>query len=237
MSSDESRRFTDREVAIVLKKAAEIDEEEGTGAAGGLSIDDLKDIAKSVGISPDAIVKAARGLDQRVAPRVLLAGAPLVRRSMRAVQGELGREAIAQLVRRIDEESDSAGAISEALGSVRWTSADRFRSRQITITPADGETRIQVVEKIAPRVRRILHLVPSVWGLAVAGSIVQSNHLAGAAAAAIVAGVVVAGAGIGRLVYNALSIRSGRRVERLAADLADDAAQEGLLEAGPRHET
>ena len=46
MSIDPTRRFTDREVAIVLRKASEIDETEGAGPGGGagLSLEDLKEI-------------------------------------------------------------------------------------------------------------------------------------------------------------------------------------------------
>jgi hypothetical protein len=49
--SEASRRFTDREVAMVLKKASEIDESGDAGASGGLSLEDLTDIAGEVGIS------------------------------------------------------------------------------------------------------------------------------------------------------------------------------------------
>ena len=47
--SEGSRRFTDREVALVLKRASEIDEAEVAGAASGLSLHDLTEIAGEVG--------------------------------------------------------------------------------------------------------------------------------------------------------------------------------------------
>ncbi|MDA0311252.1 MAG: hypothetical protein O2992_03945 [Gemmatimonadetes bacterium] len=39
--SDGSRRFTDREVALVLKKASEIEESTGSGISGGARFDRL----------------------------------------------------------------------------------------------------------------------------------------------------------------------------------------------------
>src|SRR5690606_27722163 len=57
---DESRRFTDREVALILRRAAEIDEREGHDASGSLSWGDLRGIAAEVGISPDAVDRAVR---------------------------------------------------------------------------------------------------------------------------------------------------------------------------------
>jgi len=52
VSSDGSRRFTDREVATLLRKASEIEESEGSPGSGGLSMDDLQEIAREVGIAP-----------------------------------------------------------------------------------------------------------------------------------------------------------------------------------------
>ena len=60
-----TRRFTDREVALVLRAATEIDESEGSGTgAGGISLDDLREIAREVGISGPAIERAVAQLDR-----------------------------------------------------------------------------------------------------------------------------------------------------------------------------
>ena len=67
MSPDATRRFTDQEVALVLRKAAEIDEAEGSEPKG-LSIADLRQIAREVGLSPGAIDRAVAALDKRRAP-------------------------------------------------------------------------------------------------------------------------------------------------------------------------
>lgn len=119
MSSDESRRFTDREVALVLKKASEIEESVGSGAGGALSLEDLNEIAKEVGISPEAISQAVAGLDRGGGVGAAVWGAPTVHRAAHAVAGELNEEAIARLIRLVDDRTDTAGAVSEALGSVR----------------------------------------------------------------------------------------------------------------------
>ena len=76
MTSDGSRRFTDREVAMVLRKASEIEEREGSAGSGGLSLEDLQEIAREVGIAPEAIAKAVDGLDTGRVRTHLLAGAP-----------------------------------------------------------------------------------------------------------------------------------------------------------------
>jgi len=233
--SGESRRFTDREVALVLKQASEIDETDGAGGAGGLSLEDLTDIAKEVGISPDAIRQAVSGLDRRRAIGPALAGAPLVRKAVHAVPGELNEEGISRLVQMIDDRTDSAGTISEALGSVRWTSSDRFRSTRVSITPSRGETSIEVVEKAVPRMRRVFHLLPAAWSVMLATPMIAAMQLPAPVTAAVVGLSLAAGAGIGRAVWSVLSAQSGRRVKRLAEGLAaeaHEAAGRGLI-AGP----
>ena len=232
MSREGTRRFTDKEVALVLRRAAEAEERAGQGAGGGLSLEDLQEIAREVGIAPAAIAEAVAGMERRPERARLLGGAPSVRRAVHAVQGELNREAIGRLVQLVDERTDSAGGVSEALGSVRWTGADRFHSTQVVITPANGETTIQVVEKAAPRVRRILHLVPAAWGSILASAVAGTVEPGTAGAMALLALGAGLGALAGRAVFSWASLRSGSRVERLAADLsreAHQAARQGLL--------
>jgi hypothetical protein len=146
---------------MVLRKASEIEEREGSAGSGGLSLDDLQEIAREVGIAPEAIAKAVDGLDSPRVRTPLLAGAPAAHKAVHAVRGELNDQALGQLIRLVDDETDATGAISEALGSVRWTSGDRFHSMQVSLTPENGETVIQVVEKVRPRLRRVTQLVPT----------------------------------------------------------------------------
>lgn len=234
--SEQSRRFTDREVALVLRRASEIDDAHAPEPASGLSVDDLRDIAREVGISPAAIDRAVASLDRGSSLPPSLAGAPAVRKAARAVPGELDREAIARLVRIVDERTDSAGAVSEALGSVRWTGSDRLRSTRVSFTPARGETAIEVVEKAEPRMRRIFHLLPAAWGVMLAGPLAASLQPGTAAAFAIAGLGAVVGVGAGRAVWSALSAASARRVHRLAETLADEgmrAASDGMVQGDP----
>ena len=232
MSSEGSRRFTDREVAIVLRKASEIEESVGSGASGALSLDDLKEIAKEVGISPEAINEAVAGLDRGRQVDPALWGAPLVRRAVHAVPGELNEEAIARLIQLVDDHIDTAGTVSEALGSIRWTSSDRFKSTRVSITPEGGETAIQVEEKASPRLRRIFQLMPAAWSVMIAAPMIAALDLPAAGLALGVGLSLGAGAAIGRAAWNLRSAQSGRRVERLAKRLAHEAyeaSKKGLI--------
>jgi len=229
MSADESRRFTDREVALVLRKAAEIEETSGGAGGGGLSLRDLQDIGREVGISPAAIAQAAAALEGAGRRTTLLRSAPLVRRAVHAVPGELNDEAVAGLVRLVDERADTTGSVSEALGSVRWTGGDRYWNLQVSVTPREGETAIQVVEKAAPRLRRVMAILPAAWGAMLAVPAMASLHLPAVPGVGALALGAVVGAAVGRVVWGVLSARSEAKVTRLAADLTREAQEAALM--------
>ncbi len=232
MSSDGSRRFTDREVATVLRKASEIEEREGSAGSGGLSLDDLQEIAREVGIAPEAIAKAVDGLDSARVRSPLRGGAPSAHKAVHAVRGELNDEALGQLIRLVDDETDSAGAISEALGSVRWTTGDRFHSMQVSLTPENGETVIQVVEKVRPRLRRAIQFLPAPWAMIFVTGMITVWDLTATGTAIWLAAAALAGGALGHFAWNRISARSRARVERLAATLsrhAYEASKKGLL--------
>jgi len=224
--NSESRRYTDREVALVLRRATEIDESSGPVAdpGAGLSLEDLKEIAREVGISPVAIERAVASLDRPERLSSRLAGAPAVRKAVHMVPGVTGRDAMAALIATVDELADGTGSVTEALGSVRWTARDRLKSTRVSITPRADETVVEVVEKAEPRLRRIFHLVPAAWGVMLAGAVVAAAP-GGPVGAAVVAGLAaLAGAGAGRAAWSILSASSDRRVHRLARRLAEEAA-------------
>jgi hypothetical protein len=225
MSDAGSRRFTDREVAIVLRKASELEEHDDEIGGGGLSLTELEEIAGEVGISRTAVAKAVEKLDGQAHRGSLLAGGPLAHRAIRAVEGELHEEGLARLVRHVDGGSDAVGVVSEALGATRWTAADRFRTTQVSITPAAGETTIQVVERATARLRRIVHLVPASASLALVGGTIGGFDLSSLTVTGLMALGFGAGATLGRMIWSRLSLQRAARVERLAEELSLEAAQ------------
>lgn len=231
MSRDNSKRFTDREVALILENAAELDEVQGSGPMKGLSRTDLEEIAAEVGISVDSISQAIDMVGAE-APRARnLAFAPRTHREVHGVEGELDEAALSRLMHIIDERATMPGSVTEALGSVRWTGADRFRTMQVAITPGNGETSIQVTEKVAGRLARLTHLVPGAFGLMFASSFGATAGLSSTLTVGLTVGCLLGGLTLGRTVWNRVSRKSRERVQDLSAVLTSEAR--GALERRP----
>lgn len=224
MGEEGSRRFTDREVALILNRATDLDEAEATPVGGGLSLEDLRSIAREVGISPSAIDRAVASLARGGGMGRSWAGAPRVHKAVRALPAELTGEDTARLMSLVDDRVDSTGAITEALGSIRWTGRDRFKSTRVSITPKEGETTIEVVEKAEPKMRRIFHLLPAAWGAMLAGPLVSAVQPTTLGLIAILVLSVAVGLGIGRGAWSLVAAAGDRRVQRLAEELAGAAA-------------
>jgi hypothetical protein len=215
---NDGRRFTEREVAMVLRRAVDMDQDAAVETAStGLSLNELREIAGEVGIRSGAVDRAVAEMDRgrRVEPRALL-GPPASQVTIRSVPGPLSLESLQDLVQVADERVSTPGIVTEALGAVRWTSQDRFLTTQVSLTPEGEGTTIRVQERLAGRVRRGLHLVSGSWGAILGLAVTASIDLP---AAVVVGGATVLGLGVGRAVWSVLSGRSRARVEDLAAEL------------------
>jgi hypothetical protein len=221
------RRFTDQDVALILRRAVELDRESGQEARGrGLSLEDLQEIAVEVGVDPAMVSRAAEELGTRSVVRSLsLMGDPVVRRGVRAVPGTADEETLRELMRIVDREMPAQGTITEALGSVRWNSGDRFLSRQVSVEPTLKETLIRVEERFEERVRTMVHAIPSSYA-GFLGFIIGLEQLGGRgpgfALGLFSAASVFAIAG---QVWNRVSRNSRARVEALVDELSAEAAK------------
>ncbi|MGE0555313.1 MAG: hypothetical protein AB7R55_17930 [Gemmatimonadales bacterium] len=224
VTPDPARRFTDQEVALVLKRAAEAEERRALSSAKGLTLAELQDIAREVGLSPEAIEEAVTGLATRrrsQAPELL--GAPLGAKVARGVPGQLDQEALRQLIRVVEDRLDATGTVTDALGTVRWTRAphgDRFEATtQVSISQAANETQIHVTQRYPGRLRAILHLLPGAWGAMIGGAVAASTVTVPGAGIALALGSAALGIGIGRAIWQTIARRATARVDSLSADL------------------
>lgn len=220
------RRFTDRDVALILRRAVELDRRSpGESAARGLSAEDLRGIAAEVGIDPAMVTRAIAELQSRRGlDGAALLGPALVSREVRAVPTAADRDGLARLVRIVDQEIPAQGTVGEALGSVRWTAPGRLLSHQVSLEPSGEETIIRVEERYADRLRAILHGLPAAYG-AMFGLAIGLEAIGGLAAGVLAPlGLGAVGWGLGGLIWRIVSARSQARVHALAERLSAEAA-------------
>ncbi len=61
---EQDRVYTEKELSTVLKRASELQQEEGASAVPGLTLSELQHVANEAGIDPDFVRRAAAELDQ-----------------------------------------------------------------------------------------------------------------------------------------------------------------------------
>lgn len=157
MPDESRRRYGDREIGLILKRAAELQKEEPASAAagGGLTLTDLEEIAAEAGIDPRHLRRAA---DEIEASGGLLAsegvarilGAPPTIKLERTLAGELPSSEFEALVPEIQAAADAHGQANLLGHTLTWRSStpQNERSLQVTVSARDGKTRITIEERL-----------------------------------------------------------------------------------------
>ncbi len=152
------RRFNDEEVALIIKRAAELQQTEQTEQETGsaLSLTEVEQIAREAGIDPLLIRRAALGLDQpaqtnRPSPWI---GAPTRIVFERIVEGEIPVEEFEPLIAEIRRTFGDNGLPSVLGKSLAWSSGIGGRRRasgrhvDVSIVTRGGITTIRVEEEL-----------------------------------------------------------------------------------------
>lgn len=152
------RKFNDEEVALIIKRAAELQQteqtEQDTGSA--LTLTEVEQIAREAGIDPQLIRRAAVGLDQpehtnRPSPWI---GAPTRIVFERVVDGEIPVEEFEPLIAEIRRTFGDNGLPSVLGKSLAWSSGIRGRRRSsgrhidVSVVTRGGITTIRVEEEL-----------------------------------------------------------------------------------------
>jgi hypothetical protein len=141
----DERRFTDREVREILKKAVEGSPSRALAREEGLSLAELKAIGAEVGIDPDRLEDAARAVsrtDGGGRPNALLGGALLLNHE-RKVEGELDSSDTPDVLALIRRIMGQQGEVDEIHGSLEWKYKGDSGERYVTVTPREGTTTLQ----------------------------------------------------------------------------------------------
>lgn len=225
------RRYSDEEVAVILRRAVDPAAEAPEGAPGrGLTLAELKEIGSEAGIDAARIEAAAGSLAvQRARPVTgSLLGMPTTVQLERRVQGTLTKERLPELLHLIRSEFARQGIVEEVLGGFEWRARSAMGGRYVSIRSEDGETRIRVLGNYRDG---LLGLGAGVGPIAAAATGALAAAL-GAATAFVVVPVALAGGALAALgPWNYAFKREERTLHRvldgLVAQASDDPSGHG----------
>ena len=154
-SSNLPRRYSEKEVARILRRATELGRDEAGRESGGdgTSLVELEDIAREAGIDPGLVRRAAVELDVGGASvrgwhRLLGERTTLIDEV--TVDGEVPADAFERLVGVIQDQVHEHGHPTVLGRTLTWRSETQNRSRtlQVTVAARDGRTVVRVEERL-----------------------------------------------------------------------------------------
>ncbi len=144
--SDDERRYSDREFALILRAAAEV----GAGPTPaspreGLTLAEIRQIAAEVGIDPERVSRAAALLPSgRETALLRLIGGNPRQRMEQTVAGLVPPAGLSRMVEVARRVLDTQGETREVLGGVEWKAGTSTFDPSVSITPRSGETVVHV---------------------------------------------------------------------------------------------
>lgn len=153
----DSRRFSEKEVAHIIKRASELQQEEApTESTNGMSLAELEQVAREAGLDPALVRRAATDLDTRVTDRKPSAfvGAPTTLSLERTIEGEIPPDEFEPMVLEMNRVLGLVGTATTLGRSLQWTVTGMGRRRastrtlQVTVTPRNGRTTIRMEEPL-----------------------------------------------------------------------------------------
>jgi hypothetical protein len=221
-----SPRYSEQEMALILKRAAELQEgADGRGVQRTLS--EITEIAGEVGIDATFVAEAVAEL-QRPRPRVGWLGAPTRFHDERSVPGTLSPSEIGELLDRARAELGKHGEVHQVFDGVEWHAQGALGSFILTLGPRAGKTRIALTTNRSDQAIGVatgsigVGFLAALGGVAIAINVTDNALLASAiVAASAIAGTVVSA----RALWYTAAERWHKRTREIVAGLAERAMQ------------
>jgi len=214
-ASDAGRRYTETELALILKSAAEMQAHDpGRPHRAGITLSEIEAIAAEAGIDPAYIQRAVARLRTH-RPAGLwdrIAGSSSRFQAQRIIDADIGDDDVATLVDLARAEFGRHGDLRDALGGVEWKASDDWGSSYVSVRSGAGSTRV-VVAADRNNTAWALGLISPIAG-AIAGGVTTSLIPIEPLLAAAVG--VGGGLAVARLAWGSIVGRWRARVNRVA---------------------
>lgn len=215
---DGGRRYTDREFALILRKALELDDRAlpAPGRTEGMTLAEMQAVAREVGLDPAAVARAASLLPATEPGRVerILGGPAHVRAEHRASR-RLSPEEMGRVISGIRRKLDHQGEVTEELDAVTWKSVGQTSTPFVTLRPDGDGTEIQIHHDRSGAI--VLTWLFTTLGLAFVGAALGSTLAPSGAVGGLLylSGFVAAGAATARLLWTRSSAAATARLHDL----------------------
>ena len=230
------RRFNEKEVAAIIKRASELQQAESPSeSTTGMSLAELEQIAREAGLDPALVRRAASDLDTRVTDRQPSAflGAPTALVLERTIEGELPADEYEALVLEIQRELGGVGSASTFGRSLQWTmrGVDRrrvsSRTVQVTVTPRNARTTIRIEEPVGQLAGGLFGGLMGGLGAGTSGisfGIAMTVFNSAAAAVPLIGGMIGVSYLLARTIFGRTVRSRGEQLQRLMSRLAEHVA-------------
>lgn len=216
------QHFTDQEMALILKRAAEL-QERADGRGATRSLGEVAEIAAEVGIDRTFVDEAIAELRQPLA-RAGWLGAPTRFHEERTVPGAVTPDEIGDLLDRVRSELGLHGEVHQVFDGVEWRARAPLGATILTIGPRGHNTRIALTTERADQAGLVIAASLGVGGLCALGGVVIAMNVADNA---LVASAIVAASGLFgtlasvRAMWRGVAARWRQRTRNIVADLAE----------------
>jgi hypothetical protein len=192
--ADHRRLYTEREISAILKRAGEMQADQGISETYGLSLHDLQQIAAEVGLDARLVAAAAVELDGlgKSKREFQPFGAPTTLHVERVVQGEVSEDQWMAMTQEMSRAFGVIGTSGQVGRTLEWTHSSRKVQLQVAVTPHEGQTKIRITGDF--RRMALIFFLPwlfagTTWGFALSAA--SGATMAGAASIALAIGMVV----------------------------------------------
>jgi hypothetical protein len=215
--AETERRYSDKQLALILKLAAERQAASSRPDDQGLTLAEIQQIAADAGIDPQYVTDAIAALEAHQEPgRPSLLGAPTKYLFDRTIRGEASKAELSEMIELISQVTGIQGQTSQVFDSVEWRAKDIWdRHLYVTIRSQKGQTKIKVLghwwgPALMTYLLTGLGTLPVILGL---GSII------GPESSVAVAAVVAAGIGASYLTARTIWQRIARKAKGRLTEL------------------
>ena len=137
--------YNEKEIGSILKRAAELSQDESGPNAAGLSIEELQQVGSEAGLDPDLILRAAAEMQQRGPKRKKnFFGGPLSYSNDFVLDGEIDAATWEEMISSIRGSFKDPGQVSTRENVFEWTSQSETEKAQVTALVMDGKTKFTV---------------------------------------------------------------------------------------------